>query len=77
MIEETGWLIELRPSVTSQPTWYGETDEGVLGWTTNNLRAIRFCRKEDAERVIVCEHFTEAFASDHMWCDYSNMGGSK
>jgi hypothetical protein len=38
MIEETGWLIELKPSVTSYPTWYGETDEGALGWTTDNLK---------------------------------------
>lgn len=49
---ETGWLIELTQSVVLTPTWYGESDEGVLGWTTDNLKAVRFARKEDAERVI-------------------------
>lgn len=71
MIEETGWLIELKQSVSTQPTWWGESDEGALGWTTDNLKAVRFKRQEDAQRVIDCEGFTEAFPSDHMWCDYS------
>ncbi len=66
-MSETGWLIELKQSVSKQPTWYGVTDEDVLGWTTNNLKAIRFARVEDAERVIHAEDWTEAFASDHQW----------
>lgn len=70
--EETGWLIELLPSVASQPTWYGETDEGALGWTTDSLKAVRFARSEDAQRVMECEGFTEAHPSDHRWCDYSH-----
>lgn len=76
MIEETGWLIELKPSVVTEPTWYGDDDSGVLGWTTDNLKAVRFARKEDAEAVIRLEGFTEAFASDHMWCDYLSQMGS-
>lgn len=72
MVKEKGWLIELKPSVVSVPTWFGDDDSGVLGWTIDNLKAIRFARKKDAETVIRLEGFTEAFASEHMWCDYSH-----
>lgn len=70
--EETAWLIEFKPSVSVQPTWYGMSDEGVLGMTTDNLKALRFARKQDAEMVIQDIGWTEAFASEHMWCDYSH-----
>lgn len=65
--DEVAWLIELKPSVSATPTYYGQTDEGVIGWTSDNLRAVRFSRREDAERVISCEAYTEAFACEHMW----------
>lgn len=64
---EYGWLIELKPEHRPRPTYYGENGEGVLGWTPDSLRAIRFARKEDAELVIECEGFTEAFACEHGW----------
>ncbi len=66
---EIGWLIALLPSVQAQPTWYGETEEGSLGWTTDNLAAVRFARKEDAQRVVDCEGFTEVRVEEHMWVD--------
>jgi hypothetical protein len=64
---EYGWLIELKPEHQRRPIYYGENDEGVLGWTADSLRAIRFARKEDAEMVIECEGLTEAFACEHGW----------
>jgi hypothetical protein len=75
MVEETGWLIEFKQSVSVQPTWYGRTDDedsGVLGMTTDAGKALRFARKVDAETVIEDIGWTEAFASEHMWCDYSH-----
>ena len=68
MPDETGWLIEFSQRVSVQPTWYGKTDDG-LGQTTDSLKAVRFSRKEDAEAVIEDMGWTEATASEHMWCD--------
>ena len=64
---ESGWLIELKASVQSTPAYYGENEEGVLGWTSDNMKAIRFARKEDAQLIIDCEGYTEAFACEHGW----------
>lgn len=64
---ELGWLIEFKPEHQPRPTYYGENGEGVLGWTSDSLSAIRFARKQDAELVIECEGFTEAFACEHRW----------
>jgi len=69
--EETGWLIEFSQRVSAQPCWYGKTDDG-LGQTTDPNKALRFARKEDAETVIADIGWTEARATDHMWCDYSH-----
>lgn len=41
----SGWVIEHRSSPSHTPNyWCGN------GWSTDNLRAIRFARKVDAER---------------------------
>lgn len=64
---DTAWLIELKQSVSATPTWYGETDEGVLGMTTDHMKAIRFCRKWDAEMVLADIGWTEAFVCEHAW----------
>lgn len=68
-VEETAWLIELNQSVSHTPAWYGETVEGMLGVTTDSLKAVRFSRKQDAEAVMQDIGWTEAFVSEHMWCD--------
>lgn len=60
---ERGWLIELKPSVARQPTWFHLDDE----WTTDSTKALRFARKADAEAFIAHSGWTEAFASEHMW----------
>lgn len=67
MADETGWLIEFSQRVSAQPAWYGKTDDG-LGQTTDSLKAIRFAREEDAEAVIEDMGWTEARATEHMWC---------
>lgn len=59
---ETGWLIEV-----SGPTYYGEQDDGIIGWTADHQLAIRFARFEDAQRVIRVEGFTAASAVEHQW----------
>jgi hypothetical protein len=64
---EFGWLIELKSSVSPTPTYYGENEEGVLGWTADHMKALRFARREDADLVIRCEGWTEAFAAEHGW----------
>lgn len=63
---QVAWLVELKPGTIS-PTYYGETDEGVLGWTGDHLLAVRFAREQDAQLVIDCEGFTEARAVEHAW----------
>ncbi len=62
-----GWLIELKPTVFPAPHYYGENEEGVLGWTSDHLKVVRFARRDDAELVIRCEGWTEAFAVEHGW----------
>ena len=64
---ETAWLIELKQSVSRTPTWYGETDEGALGMTSDHMKAIRFGRKWDAEKVLADIGWTEAFVCEHGW----------
>ena len=74
MIEETGWLIELKSEPT--PTWWGRVDdESVCGWTTDHAKAIRFCRAIDAQAIIDEIGWTDAVPTDHMWCDYSHKWG--
>jgi hypothetical protein len=51
---ETGWLIERGDSDPAKP-WYwaaGQRDaERSSAWTQNHMQAIRFARKDDAEKV--------------------------
>lgn len=47
MREESGWVIERGDSDASRPFYWG----GACGWTYDNLCAVRFARKEDAESV--------------------------
>lgn len=65
---ETAWLIEFKSSVSARPRYYGKTVEG-FGMTEENLDAIRFTRKQDAEAVIEDNGWTEAAAMEHQWSD--------
>lgn len=62
--DETGWLIELKRRT---PTWFQLAYDDVH-WTADASKAIRFARKQDAEAYIANIGWTEAFASEHMWC---------
>jgi hypothetical protein len=44
---ESGWVIEHRTSPTYAPAYWAGN-----GWSVDNLCAIRFARKVDAERTI-------------------------
>jgi len=65
--DEIAWLVEIKNPIA--PTWLARTltDEGLLEWTTDHQKAIRFCRKEDAEAYISEAGWLDAFASEHMW----------
>jgi hypothetical protein len=62
MREESGWLIERADSDVSKPLYWG----GRNGWTLDNLLAVRFCRRDDAQSQAdiignhhgfrICEH---------------------
>lgn len=58
--EETGWLIE---SDTNPIWWTGD------GWSVDSLNAVRFCREEDAWKVISALGIGCAKATSHMWRD--------
>lgn len=71
---ESAWLIELANSdgTVLAPAHYFGLDE--RGWTTDHYSAIRFCRKEDAERAIqLLRGFIytgsseKAIATEHSW----------
>lgn len=62
---ERAWLIESR--FTPAPTWWTGTDHPAP-WTRDSLKAVRFCRKCDAEAAMASlqdGHF--CFVSEHQW----------
>lgn len=44
---EFGWVIERGDSEVCAPTYWAGPDR----WSQDHMDAIRFCRKQDAERV--------------------------
>jgi hypothetical protein len=63
--DETAWLIELPEKSGPkyfQPVWDDD-------WTPDVNKALRFARKEDAERYIEHVGWNRAKAVEHMWCD--------
>lgn len=62
--EETGWVIERADSEPSRPMYYAGKD-----WSYDNLKAVRFARKQDAEAM--CRYMFPGEPhriADHMWC---------
>lgn len=49
--DETAWLVERNMTPDGQEYLFVDP-AGVLGWTTNNLKALRLSRKVDAESVV-------------------------
>ena len=73
MAEELGWLIERGDSEVAEPKYWAGTDrdpQRSSAWTSNHMEAIRFARRDDAEKVAkralggigvrIC---------DHIWAD--------
>jgi len=74
VVEESGWLIEHGESEVSAPQYWcagayfqnGHDPTQSSAWTQNHMEAIRFARKEDAQKVAnrmmrgilvrICEH---------------------
>lgn len=66
-MNESGWVIEKNDSGGTR--YLTVRDKTSLSWSqvNDNLAAIRFCRREDAEMVqqIVDE---DSIVCEHMWC---------
>ena len=62
---ETGWLIE---SIKDGGIKYLTVPpDGVFGWTEDSLKAIRFCRREDAEMVATLIGEDVDKIAEHLW----------
>jgi hypothetical protein len=73
-LPELGWLIERYVGDVTM-WWTGESPayDPVTwwrSWTTDSLKAIRFARKEDAQRIIefLGNYAFNAKPIEHMWC---------
>ncbi len=73
MTEESGWVIEHGESETFKPLyWRGdnhesrpEGDDNIFNpWSYDHLQAVRFARKEDAEKV---KFLSEVRICEHAW----------
>ena len=63
---ETGWLIEKRPALYGgAPQWL--IASWTFEWTTDSAKAIRFCRREDAEQVASMLESEEVSITEHQW----------
>ena len=66
---ETGWVIERGDSEPSAPLYWA----GHYEWERDHLKAVRFSRKEDAERVAERERTLDdggpeyARVCEHSW----------
>lgn len=65
-ISEFAWLAEMKDLQTGGPLYYGPPRGGGCWWRLSADDAIRFCRKEDAERVIEALRLP-AEAVEHGW----------
>ncbi len=65
----TGWLIERTFLGAGGPLWWGYRDGMEEDWTSDPLRAVRFCRREDAMWAIhmLGDHMMKA--TEHRWLD--------
>lgn len=62
-LDEVGWLIERRtPETEYLVAW-----SGGFEWTKESLKAIRFCRREDANQVAEIFEGEDVHICEHMW----------
>lgn len=61
------WLIEMSDG--GRPTYWCRVDDedGVCGWNNDHDKAIRFCRREDAQAIIDENGWTEPRPVEHAW----------
>lgn len=66
--DETGWLIENGRQFEELRYRFMDNDAGgVIGWTPDHAKALRFARRADAEQF--CYHDEDAWrVVEHMWC---------
>lgn len=48
---EGGWVIEHHASPTHTPNYFAGWNDGGKDWDTDNLKAVRFAREQDARTV--------------------------
>lgn len=63
---EVAWLIEMDEG---GPTYWSRVDgeDGVLGWSKDHNKALRFCRREDAQAVIDGAGWNRPRPVEHAW----------
>lgn len=66
---DTGWLIEQQ--FNGRAVWWRGDPSGHRDWTPDANEAVRFARKEDAERVLraLGSFWLKAQALEHAWDD--------
>ena len=62
--EERGWLIERQDK---QPVEWLCAWSGGFDWTTDSLKAIRFCRREDANQIAEIFDGLDVHILEHIW----------
>lgn len=74
-IEETGWLIEY-PAPTAHGILYAKledrNDRPEIDWTTDSVAALRFARREDAEKFRNVFLGGKGNVADHAWSGWVN-----
>jgi hypothetical protein len=69
MATETAWLIEL--SNGGPPMYWCRLDDehGVCGWSRDRIKAIQFCRAQDAQTIIDDNGWTTPKPVEHWYPD--------
>jgi len=62
--DESGWVIERGDSSPGSPTYWSGPD----AWSQDHMDAVRFARKQDAERVACRVHGGHHRVCEHLWC---------
>lgn len=61
------WLIESKFNSANGPKWWMGTSHPAP-WTNDSLKAVRFCRKQDAEAaMLTIDGGHMCFVSEHQW----------
>lgn len=68
-LEEIGWLAEVPARIHYRPVYYSGGRRRETDFTTDPNEAIRFARKEDAEKSIRTMNLIGCEAREHLWLD--------